>query len=264
MSKKVHINEDKVKSLFGCHFDSSRKMFFPKADFGLDKPWTYADYRLTEGLIKTYPFESMEKHICDYMNIPSYYFHKIENNGINRAAIDIPLERCGMKDSIERCMSTFGYFLSKEIKYDDFVRQIYEPKFQYDKVKTEDGDFLYHITPLSNLNKIMLMGLKPSSNNIVFGYPERIFLLSKDASYEYLTQTAYMLKETHKKPKNKHGKYQKMPSNLYAIIKIFLNKLPNNIEFHKDVNYEPYGLYTTSNIPPNAIDLDKIINLNKL
>ena len=139
-----------------------------------------------------------------------------------------------------------GFMIWKAIKF--------EPYEQVEITKeAKKFHTLYHITPSYNHKNIMQNGLLPKSENNLFDYPDRVYLLYGNIDFNnliYLTKQLYMKN----KKTNKHNK------GLYNIYGINTSKLPNNIKIYGDPNYSK-GYFTKQIIPPNCINLINTIQV---
>lgn len=224
---------------FGECFDFNRSIFEEMIAVNMSNPLTMLMHNksINEGLVMTYPYETMKRYVCQYFNIPSFYFHDINNNGVKCCAIDIPLDKY---EDVKKAMNLCGYFESVIGEFDDFIRVHFEPKFEE---KIEQNDFLYHLTHHSNVAKIRRIGLCPSDKNTFFKYPSRVYFLTKEASKEEMESLARMLNMSHKKD---------FKDGLYIALKVDLSKVGGDVNFHIDPNLE-HSLYTTNNIRRIAI-----------
>jgi len=99
--------------------------------------------------------------------------------------------------------------------------------------------FLYHISPIKNIQSIMTYGLIPQRGDRtgqVFSIPDRVFMAS---SYNAAIRIAQLFNEELYNPLE------------FAVFKIDTEKLPGRI-FHIDPQFNN-GVYTTDVIPPSAI-----------
>ena len=187
------------------------------------------------------------EYVGKQFNIPSFYMHAYDNNGVKCIAIDLPKNEEFQK-RVDKAMNLCGYFISLRISMDELDRIHYEPKFEEEE---EDiGNVLYHITSSSNVEKIRSIGLCPYHKNEFFKYPSRIYFFKGDTSKETLETAA---KALDKYLRNKDRK------NSYCVLKIDVNKLPDEVKFYIDPNMDG-GVYTVNNIPPNCI-MDDILEL---
>lgn len=152
-------------------------------------------------------------------------------------------------------MNQFGYFLgfSETVTYEGmkWVRMQFEPRFQNeinDVVRKYHQ--IYHITPTYNLENIKRIGLIPSSKREGFSYPNRIFFIKGDTSFEEIAFIGQQLSDKNSNEKN-DGKY--------SLLVIDTKNIPTDVNFFLDPNYG-HGIFTEQPIPPSAIK--SIIPLN--
>lgn len=239
MSKKVRISESQYRSIF--EEDVSVSYSNP---LSIDM----CGDNINEGLIKTYPFDTMMRYVREYFNIPDFYMHKYVNNGVDCVAFDLP-KNLTFQKRVDKAMNLCGYFESTRASMDDLDRVHYEPKFEEEE--REIGNILYHITHNSNKDKILRIGLCPRHKNNRFNYPSRIYCFREDTPRDVIERAAMALS---------HYATRDFIDGIYSVLKIDVNCLPNNVKFFVDPNHE-YGLYTLNNIPPNCIiDDGEVIN----
>jgi len=130
------------------------------------------------------------------------------------------------------------YFKEGEIK----LR--FEAKFDEEVVENIPS-ILYHITPTQNADKILSIGLVPKSRSKASYHPDRVYL-SKDL--EDIKNLGEMF-------------YQKTGIKNWTILKIETDMIPGDyLKLYTDPNYKQ-GYYTLNNIPPQAIEKVKDIEL---
>lgn len=105
----------------------------------------------------------------------------------------------------------------------------------YDKEVEFDGEYLYHVTPKSNLEKIMKVGLNPKSKNTVSFYPARIYLAPDEKIMNWILP---QLKE-----KKKDEEY----------VKLRVKNFPG-LKLYHDVRFKS-GFYTYNSINPKYIEV---------
>lgn len=106
---------------------------------------------------------------------------------------------------------------------------------------------LFHLTLATNHSSIANNGIIPKSENNLFDYPNRVYVMAGNIDTENVRFLGFQLySENRKKNKNNNGVY-----NLYEIN---TKSLPRNIDFYGDVNY-PYGYYTDKVIPFDSLTL---------
>lgn len=134
--------------------------------------------------------------------------------------------------------NTKGIIISFEAKYDIFV----DPK------KDKIPDILYHVTPKENVDKILKIGLTPKSRSKKAFHPERVYLMRKIDDAEKLAKALA----------NSSGNSNK----IWTLLEIDISYLKNEyFKLYKDPNFKERGYYTVNNIPPQAIEKIKDIEL---
>ena len=140
---------------------------------------------------------------------------------------------------------------------DVIVMQItFEPKFSTQDYKF--SEFLYHVTPISNLKKINKYGLVPKFQQEFFKYPERVYLFNNYTLAEiidYGMSKAYSRQQTE-----------------IALLKISSSKLTDDskykdgkMKFYLDKKYlsidatQPVAVYTYNNVDRRFIEDDIVI-----
>lgn len=199
-----------------------------------------------------YPDNRLSDEYCDGI------YSKLEL-GIYRIGMFIYVDNCSdtklkqeeFKDVIELVCGFCGMFISKKDVYNRedggyLFKFVIEPKFsdvEFQLNKCDEIQFLYHITKISKVEKILKKGLNPKSSNSEFDYPDRIYLGINPDELEKELSTRF-------KRLNKGVDY--------AMLRIDISKIPDNVKFNIDPNYSD-GIFTSGNIPPTAIDLFKKI-----
>lgn len=105
-------------------------------------------------------------------------------------------------------------------------------------------EYLYHLTPQSNVLSILKNGIEPRSENDYLSYPPKAHLLKGNISQNIASYVGWQLFHV------KKG----LTDGNYALLRIETNKLPENIEFYKDPRFE-YGYYSNGVIPSSAIEV---------
>lgn len=214
---------------------------------------------LDEGQYKTYPPLTTLRYIKNLFMMDDSQI-KIKDGVRN-----IPEEKriwvvyydvYGNKEKMEKAMLYCGYTLSKEEKRkDDIIEQIYIPINlpNLDDI-VKKYDFITHITPVYNKDKILTKGFVPKHKNEMFSYTDRVFFFKGDAPMNEILYQAINFDYNLKNKRNNH---------IYTIFIVDTKKIPNNVRFHTDLTY-PCGIYTTENIPPSAIKSYKDFNVEEL
>lgn len=104
--------------------------------------------------------------------------------------------------------------------------------------------YLYHWTPVANLESIIENGIEPKSENDLYSYPPRVHLLKGDIDRKVCCKVGWALFNQSKK--NKDGRY--------SLIKVDMGKVPEDIEFYGDPRFE-HGFFTKETIPAEALSL---------
>lgn len=244
--KKIILNKEIFERNFGNWFDFKRKIYEIMIPVTYENPLSILMSEtktvLKEGLIKTYPFDTVKRYICQYFNIPNYYFHEYDGNGNKCCAIDIPKD--ANPNLLKKAMNLCGYFMSTMTHLDKLDRYHFEPKFEEEE--TYNGELLYHITREVLTPKIYKIGLYPSRKNKAYNFPSRIYFLKDNTTKEEVENIATVLK-------NAKGDGDEV---MYVLLKIMVDKLPKGIKFHADPNLYN-SIYTTDNVPPSAIWKEK-------
>ena len=156
-------------------------------------------------------------------------------------------------DSIDLVCEFCGLFISKKdilatANSGHIFKFILESKFSdrdFELNRFSDIKFLYHVTTDAKVDKILKSGLNPKSSNVMFRYPDRI----------YLGLDPKML-EHHLLPNLRKTKGKVNFDATYSILKVDISKIPSKNKFKVDPNY-PDGLFTSDNIPSSAIGVFK-------
>lgn len=171
-------------------------------------------------------------------------------------------------DKVNKVMDKFGWYPSYidnknggkySTNIDNFIGKHeivigYEAK--YDTQAKLDSKYLYHLTPDILYPKIKISGLTPKSQSKLSNHPERIYLLNPtdDDDMEEIAITLWN-SISNNKLKDSIGDYY--------LLRIDTSKLPNH-KFFEDPNFwmGNGAVWTYQNIPPSAISVDKLINVN--
>lgn len=213
------------------------------------------DSTLYEGLLKTYPIDTLKKYVCNAFHFNEKQFHIKEKNGIKYAVIYYYYTKA-TENNLIKAMNLGGYFLASHSigrgNNKDIKRAIFEPKFQDElEIKLKEHPYLFHVTEKKNVPRIQHIGICPRSNSVLFNYPERIYLLYGDANDDNFFTVAKMLC---------NAKYKDNDISRYCILYLDTNKLDNDMRLFTDPNF-PGGIYTYGNIRPDCIS--RIRNFDK-
>ena len=222
---------------------------------------------LKEGLIKTVPIG--EAVFILKKQFPDWIFDYTKDDK------DFVIEIYRIKNAIKSedfnkllpLLNNLGYFISyMEIYGDDnleikdkYNEEIVSNAFQnpkihslfleceakFDQKVNKIPDVLYHITPLKNWDKIQKIGLTPRSRSKKSYHPERVYL-GKDEKHTLDLASKF---------------YQIGGVKDWVLLKINTDMVPGGyLKLYYDPNYK-YGYYTLNNIPPQALEKIKTIEL---
>ena len=207
---------------------------------------TEGKYLVNEAEYATYPARTSINYICKSLNIPKEFL-SVESNADGTEFINaILLNKQNTLNNVEKAMHLCGYYKAKEFYYKGDERLIYrkyEPKY-IDEANdiVRDCKYLYHLSPLSYMEKIMNYGFVPKSNNGAFMYPDRCYFFMDTMNINDIKSWIPSFKKANKN-------YNKSK---YVLYTIDVNKIRNNVIFYLDPNLKG-GIYTMDNITPNTI-----------
>jgi hypothetical protein len=207
---------------------------------------------LTEGLIKTTNV-GKTLNILEKKYSSKFIFSKSKNSfSIKTFSTDINT----LNNGIIKDANNLGWFPSY-IETEEYTGKWNEKYFKEGEIKLRFEakfdeeivenipDILYHITPTQNADKILKIGLVPKSRSKASYHPDRVYL-SKDL--EDIENLGEMF-------------YQKTGINDWTVLKIKTDMVPGDyLKLYTDHNYRQ-GYYTLNNIPPQAIEKIKDINI---
>ena len=214
---------------------------------------------LEEGIYKTYPPTTARRYIKDLFNLDEEQIVVYDKNGSSpeeKRLWVIYYDGYGNKEKMTKAMTLCGYTLSKAMKRENgYAEEIYIPINlpSLDDI-VRKYDYITHITPSYNKEKILTKGFIPKSKNEMFSYNDRIFFFKGDTPMKEIVFQAIDFDEKIKNKRNNH---------IYTIFIVDTKKLPKNANFHTDLTY-PCGIYTTDNIPPQVIKSVQDFNVEVL
>jgi hypothetical protein len=161
-----------------------------------------------------------------------------------------------LKNGIIKDANTLGWFPSF-IETEEYTGKWNEKYFKegeiqirfeakYDEQIVENiPPILYHISPTQNIEKILKIGLVPKSRSKAAYHPDRVYLSKDLKNIEDLGEMFY----------------QKTGIRDWTILKIKTDMIPGDyFKLYKDPNFSQ-GYYTLNNIPPQAIEKTKDLNI---
>jgi hypothetical protein len=210
------------------------------------------DLNLKEGLIKTTnigkTLNILEKKYSSkfiFTKSKNSFYIKTFNTDINTLLNGIikDANNLGWFPSFMETEEYTGKWNEKYFKKGE-IKLRFEAKFD-EEIVEKIPQVLYHITPTQNVDKILSIGLVPKSRSKASYHPDRVYL-SKDL--EDIENLGEMF-------------YQKTGIKDWTILKIDTNMVPGSyLKLYTDPNYKQ-GYYTLNNIPPQAIEKIKDIQL---
>jgi hypothetical protein len=208
------------------------------------------NYRITldEGIYKTYPPNTARRYIMDLFNLDKEQitiYGKADSLPEEKRLWVVYYDEYGNREKMLKAMQLCGYTLSKcDKRENNIIEEIYIPinlPNLNDIVKKYN--FITHITPSYNRDKIISIGFVPKSKNEMFSYNDRVFFFKGDTPINEILFQAFEFDKSLKNNRNRHE---------YTIFTLETSKIPDNVNFHTDLTY-PCGIYTTDNVPPQCI-----------
>ncbi len=141
--------------------------------------------------------------------------------------------------------NTLGWYVTDATTFNHkgraFTHVVVEPK--YDIFQEKLPAQLYHVTPVNVIDKVLKIGLSPRSKSRATYHPARVYVaVSMSAAEDIASQ------------------FHSQDGKEYALLEIDTGKLLKMTKFFWDKNFTtvphggtPLGLYTLSNIPPQAL-----------
>jgi len=207
---------------------------------------------LTEGLIKTTNI-GKTLNILEKKYSSKFIFSKSKNSfSIKTFSTDIN----ALNNGIIKDANNLGWFPSY-VETEEYTGKWNEKYFKEGEIKLRFEakfdeeivenipDILYHITPTQNADKILKIGLVPKSRSKASYHPDRVYLSKDLKDVENLGEMFF----------------QKTGINDWTILKIKTDMVPGDyLKLYTDPNYKQ-GYYTLNNIPSQAIEKIKDINI---
>ena len=212
--------------------------------------------KIYEGLIKTYPIDSIERKIK--RDFPELRYEIVETAFKSKSLLVYPINKT-IADNIIHIMDTYGWFLSfpKTLDRNNFKNLKFEAKYDIQV----DFDYnkpliLSHLTPSVNLKNILKNGLSPKTNSKLSRHPDRVYFFTKDLPFDKLFTLASKLYIENKNiPKYKYE---------YTLLNVEFNDEPTppdgfhvtapRIKLFADPN-APGCVYTMENVNPKNITI---------
>lgn len=197
---------------------------------------------VNEGLIKTYPVKDTVKYILKALGKVIKTGTTYTNNTIE---VILP-ER--YLDELDNCMMCCGYYKHKTPLYKQYgnilyAKAKYAPKFNRNQ-SLSDYEYLYHWSPKYLESKIKSNGFVPKSRNDYFQYPDKIHFLIDKLSNKQIYDCGQLIA---------NANLNEMNNGEYVLYTLDVNKIPPDLKFYIDNDWEGYSLYTYGNIPYDCV-----------
>lgn len=210
---------------------------------------------LNEGIFSTYSVDDTITYIRRHFKIPNLFIEKIYGaDKTERIQVIIPTMGDNY-ETLKRAFNLCGYYRAvpscedKDIPKNAYVLMQFEPlrrKPSTDVLKGETT--LIHVTRAERAESIRRKGFVPHSKNKAFAYPERIYFV-KGSFESVLDKIARMLLSAEEFALYNSGGHIDRE---FAYIFVDVGKLPPQVQFHTDSNFNG-GFYTEDYIPPEVI-----------
>lgn len=225
--------------------------------------------KIYEGLIESYPIETVEKKINkEFPNLE----YKIFELDYKSKYLLVWIDKGDNPNNLIKTMDTYGWFLSSPLNLSQILKANNSIKIQlkfeakFDVDVTHNFSYkkplvLGHLTPAVNLDKIMKNGLSPKSNSKLTLHPDRIYFFTQKLPIDkvfQLVQKLYAANPNDPKYKDK-----------YALLDVTLNHLQTTpegftgprIKFFTDPNAADC-VYTMENIHPKDIKVKLFFSID--
>lgn len=210
---------------------------------------------LYEGLITSYPINELLRILSNKIDKKTYKVEFILNYNIALPYIKIILSEKELEKDVIQLFKVGGWEVADK-KIDSKISLVFRAKFDTKIDKKYWPDFLYHITPLKNLKKIMKKGLIPKSHNKLLKHEDAIYLYNSDNIEELQNMAIEIL-------------YKQSDHKEFAILEIDLRKKKNiDNPILTDRIFRLYSdpdmsnaFFTMENISPDEIKVIKIFTV---
>ena len=240
MSKKIHINESQEDILnFVYGFENM---------FGLYESCNEGKKKLFEGLIKSYPPETVAKHLSNYFADGVVKADVKLSNGVEVIYATMPNDKRYEAEATRIMDNLCGYKMSRKgVSRDgNETRLLFEPKFQKSvNDEMEEHEMLIHVSPSYNREKILKFGFCPKFKNEIFNYDDRIYFYSTKTQPNTILSLSLGLA---------YSKDNERTNHLFDFYMVDPKKINRNIEFHRDgMTANGVAYWTYDNVPSNCI-----------
>lgn len=228
----------------------------------------YEKGELNEAYYKTYPIENVIKYVCGVFGNNILGHSVLEKDNSYLLTFRVP--KNVNSEILDKAMSLCGYYVewdgrdSKNLNSfvnKPYVDIQYAPRYsdKQDNIFKEQ-DCLFHICPYNFKEKIMKIGLVPSSKNNEYKYPNRIYLFKSidenghSLSFYDLVENAHILYSAMDNIKNVKDRRFNDNRHTWSIFRVNTSMLSKDVVFYNDTTWgDDSAIWTYSNIPPSAI-----------
>jgi hypothetical protein len=211
---------------------------------------------LYEGLIKSYPIDKMLASLAYKIGPKNYKIEFISNFNNALPYVRIIIKNKNLDSSIISLFKVGGWELAdKETESD--TKLVFRAKYDTEVDSKYWPPFLYHITPIENINKIKKNGLIPKAYNKKIKHEDAIYFYNSN-NIEDLKHIAYQL-------------YRETYYNDFVVLKIDL-RCKKNIDnpILKERRFRLYAdpdmnnaYFTKENISPDDIEIIEEFKIGK-
>lgn len=210
---------------------------------------------LYEGLIKSYPIDKMLSSLAHKIGFKNYKVEFICNFNKALPYVKIVISDKNLYEPIISLFKVGGWELAdKKIEID--TKLVFKAKYDTEVNSRYWPAFLYHITPVENINKIKKNGLIPRAYNKKIKHEDTIYFYSAN-NIEELKHIAYQL-------------YKETYYNDFAVLKIDLrgkknidNPILKERRFRLYADPDMHNAYfTKENISPDDIEVIEQFKIN--
>lgn len=226
------------------------------------------DHMVTEGLITSYPIDSVVKFIKEFSNQlfeielipPSLSTNTIDIYVTPRINQKLDLNHC--KKILDSKLKIYGYFIGKigQTDYLDRTKMLIEPKFPTLLTDKMLNTPFYHITSKTYLDKIKKIGLTPRESTTIFTHPGNRIYLIQTKSEDILRQLKDLLSISKVKASEENGikSIDKWLSSNMIVLEVDPTGLDLYLDPMFDLSKTYNAVFTQQNIKPDKIKLTSI------
>jgi len=231
--------------------DSFREFFLKRYKFGIVEQQINREKILTEGLITSYPIDTIlsmlvRKYGSNIYDISkNFYNDKTKTAGITFFAKKEFANNIFI-DELKSKINVYGYFIAtlEEIPQTNEVGFFIEPKYPF-KIGPKDirGLKCFHITHLKNINRIKKVGMIPKDSQTEFKFgDDRIYLMFSNSTFIIQKLGAQIAKAKNWEIEDLKVLEIKNVDNLTIYFDMNTDPIPNNIACFTFQNIHPENI----------------------